>query len=248
MNIKDNFSAIADTYATWRPEYPEPLFKFLASLSTEHNRALDCGTGNGQAAKILAKYYAEVFATDISGAQLKHAVHLPNIHYSVSAAETTDFPDSYFDMICAAQAAHWFQHPAFYKEVQRISKPGAVLALIGYGLVTTDPETDTVIKKLYRDVLGTYWDAERKFIDDHYKSLPFPYEETATPFFQIECDWSFKQLAGYLGTWSALNHYKKEHGNSLPETIIGELKRAWGDENKIRPVRFPIMTKVAVVR
>lgn len=247
MSVKDNFSAIAGQYAAWRPEYPEAVFAYLSSLATGHQRALDCGTGNGQAAKGLAKYFDEVFATDISEGQIKHAVQLPNIQYSISAAEETDFPNQYFDLICAAQAAHWFNHPVFYKEVERISKRGAVLALIGYGLVEISPEVDELIKKLYKDILGFYWDAERRFIDDHYKSLPFPYEEIVVPSIQIHCEWNLERLIGYLNTWSALNHYKKEEGSNPLEAIVPELKQAWGEEDKIRLVRFPVITKVATI-
>jgi ubiquinone/menaquinone biosynthesis C-methylase UbiE len=244
---KDNFSDIAGNYATWRPEYPPELFTYLSSLSTGHNKALDCGTGNGQAAKLLAEFYKEVYATDISEAQLKHAFAMPNIHYSLSTAEKTVFPDKYFDMVCAAQAAHWFNHRLFYKEVERILKPNGVLALIGYGLIEIYSEIDKLLKALYTDTLGSYWDKERKFIDDHYRSLPFPYQETKIPSFQIECEWNFIQLIGYLNTWSALNHYKKiNHINPLEE-VLPALQKIWGDEEISRPVRFPVITKIAVI-
>ena len=248
MSTKDNFSEIAGNYATWRPEYPQEFFTYLSSLSTEHNRALDCGTGNGQAAKLLAKFYKEVYATDISEAQLKHAVALPNIHYSVSPAEKTDFPDQYFDMVCAAQAAHWFKHEVFYKEVERVLKPNGVLALISYGLIEINDDIDKLIKILYTNILAAYWDKERRFIDDHYQSLPFPYKELPIPSFQIDCEWNLAQLIGYLNTWSALNHYKKVKGINPLDEIIAELKNVWGSGDIVRPVQFPIIAKVAVMK
>lgn len=248
MNIKDNFSEIAGNYAAWRPEYPEELFTYLASLSSQNNKALDCGTGNGQAAKLLARHYKEVYATDISAAQLQHTVTMPNIYYSVSAAEKTVFPDSQFDMLCAAQAAHWFDHELFYREAKRILKPGGVLALIGYGLIEINADVDKLIKNLYTDILGTYWDKERKFIDDHYRNLPFPYKEIAVPSFQIECEWNLAQLMGYLNTWSALGHYKKINGINPITEILPALQKIWGADEVSKPVRFPIMTKIAVLQ
>jgi hypothetical protein len=71
LSIEDNFSAITAGYAAWRPDYPEALFTFLASLTKEHDTAWDCATGNGQAAKHSGVYYKDVYATDISAAQLK---------------------------------------------------------------------------------------------------------------------------------------------------------------------------------
>ncbi len=248
MNIKDNFSAIAAGYAAWRPEYPDELFTYLASFSAAHNKALDCGTGNGQAAKLLSTYYKDVYATDISAAQLKHAVRMPNIHYSISAAEKTIFPGNYFDIVCAAQAAHWFDLSAFYKEVERILKPGGLLALIGYGLIEIDEHINILIKTLYKDILGNYWDKERKFIDDHYGSLPFPYIETAVPKFEIKCNWNLLQLLGYLSTWSALGHYKKINNKDPLQELLAALQNAWGEENILKQVSFPVITKIAVLK
>lgn len=248
MNIKDNFSAIAASYANWRPEYPEALFAYLAALTTEHNKALDCGTGSGQAAKLLAAHYEEVYATDISAAQLQHAVILPNIKYSISPAEKTVFPGNYFDMICAAQAAHWFDHAIFYKEAERILKPGGILALIGYGLIAIDVNLDLIIWHLYKDMLGNYWDKERKFIDDHYRSLPFPYAEIKMPQFEIKCNWNLPQLLGYLSTWSALSHYKKSTNEDPLQQLLPALQNAWGKPEEVKPVHFPVISKVAVVK
>jgi SAM-dependent methyltransferase len=173
---------------------------------------------------------------------------MPNIYYSIGGAEKIDFPDQYFDMICAAQAAHWFNHELFYKEVERILKPNGVLALIGYGVIEINDDIDKLIKTLYTGILGTYWDKERRFIDDDYRSLPFPYKETQAPSFQIECEWNFAQLIGYLNTWSALNHYLKEKRINPLDEMISEMQNIWGSEDVVRPVRFPVITKIAVIR
>ena len=247
MNIKDNFSEIAGNYAAWRPEYPEELFIYLASLSAQHDKALDCGTGNGQAAKQLTRHYKEVYATDISTAQLQHAVAMPNIYYSISPAEKTVFPDNFFDMLCATQAAHWFDLEIFYREAERILKPNGVLALVGYGLIEINGNIDKLIKALYTDILGTYWDKERKFIDDHYRSLPFPYKEITAPSLQINCEWNLPQLVGYLNTWSALGHYKKANQKDPLTEMFPALQKIWGGNEILRSVRFPIMAKIAVL-
>ena len=120
------------------------------------------------------------------------------------------------------------------------------MALIGYGLIEINAEIDRLIKTLYADILGAYWDKERRLIDDHYRSLSFPYEETAIPSFKIDCEWNLAQLVGYLNTWSALNHYKKINGiNPLNEMLPG-LQKMWGRADVVRAVQFPIITKVAV--
>ena len=115
--IKDIFSKQADTYATFRPESPVELYEFLFKQTAHFENAWDCGTGNGQVAKVLAKHFKTVHATDISQKQLDNAIQKPNIIYSLERAEQTTLPDSSIDLITVAQAIHWFDFEAFYKEV-----------------------------------------------------------------------------------------------------------------------------------
>src|SRR4028119_14246 len=117
--MKDNFSALADQYSTFRPTYPIELYQYLMSLVRNRDAAWDCGTGNGQVAQELANYFTKVYATDISEAQIKNAVRKETIIYKVERAEKTSFSDNMFDLITVAQAIHWFDFDSFYGEVNR---------------------------------------------------------------------------------------------------------------------------------
>ena len=64
--FQDHFSAKADAYARYRPDYPAALFAWLRSLVSERRRAWDCATGNGQAALALAEHFDEVIATEMA--------------------------------------------------------------------------------------------------------------------------------------------------------------------------------------
>src|SRR6185503_9076126 len=132
--MKDNFSLQSYQYAKFRPTYPKELYDFLLSLVETREVAWDCGTGNGQVANELAKYFKQVYATDISEKQIQQAVKKDNIFYKVESAENTSFPANEFDLITVAQAIHWFSFDEFYNEVNRTIKPGGILAVIGYGL------------------------------------------------------------------------------------------------------------------
>lgn len=77
---KDLFSAGAKAYATYRPDYPRELFAYLLQFVAERKAALDCATGNGQAASALAGFFERVEAIDISEEQLKNAVPKDNLH------------------------------------------------------------------------------------------------------------------------------------------------------------------------
>ena len=156
-------------------------------------------------------------------------------------AEKTNFQGNTFDLITVAQAIHWFNFKDFYKEAKRVLKPNGMIAVIGYSLFKSTLETNKVIWKFYNDVIGSFWDEERRYLDEKYKTIPFPFQEIKAPEFQQEHQWSFEHLIGYLETWSAAKHYEKVNGENPVNLIKKELKTAFGNENKIV---FPILLRL----
>ncbi len=245
--MKDNFSIQAKDYADYRPQYPPELFDFLYSHTSHFNKAWDCATGNGQIAVRLAEKFGQVFATDISQKQLMEAPRKSNIVYTTEQAEQSSFPDHSFDLISVAQAIHWFQFDAFYREVKRTILPGGLFAVIGYGLISIDAEIDPFIRHLYTEVTGPYWDAERKHIDQLYQTIPFPFAQLPAPEMTIRYWWTRAHFTGYLNTWSAVQHYiKKEGSHPITHAFKDALQQKWPDGEK-KEVRFPLMLKAAIV-
>lgn len=243
-NIKDNFSAQAETYRKFRPRYPKELLELILSHCKARKLAWDCGTGNGQVAVELAKRFEKVFATDISEQQLQHAAHLPSIQYSLQRAEKTSFENNSFDLITVAQALHWFDQVAFDREVQRVLKPGGVLAVWGYNLLQIDPETDQSITAFYQNKIGSYWDAERSHIENEYSNLSFNLNEIKTNCtFEIQTEWTLGELKGYLNSWSSVRHFIKKNGQNPVEMLISELSEFWPDE-MVKKVYFPVFLRL----
>lgn len=245
--MKDNFSTGSEAYAQFRPHYPDELFTYLLSLVKNKASALDCGTGNGQVAGVLADHFTEVYAIDISAQQLKAAMQKTNIFYSVQRAEETSFQKNQFDLITVAQAIHWFRFADFYAEVRRMLKPGGVFAIIGYGLLRTEKKLQDLIDHFYKNSIGPYWDPERHYIDEAYQTIPFPFEEINAPDFKMEYNWSFEQLVGYLNTWSAVKHYQKQNHENPVDRIVQDLKEAWDGSEKTAFV-FPVFFRVGKVK
>ncbi|MFM9946024.1 MAG: class I SAM-dependent methyltransferase, partial [Bacteroidia bacterium] len=208
-SIIDNFSERAKSYARFRPVYPENLYDFVYSHVQNFDTAWDCGTGNGQVAVALSEKFKKVFATDVSDSQLALAPSKPNIFYSNTRAEKTDFPDNSFDLITVAQAIHWFDQDAFFKEVFRVAKPNSILALWGYNLLNVNQAINLIIADFYINIVGPYWDAERTIVDEGYSKILFPFYEISAPDFEIEVEWNFEQFIGYLSSWSSVNKYQK---------------------------------------
>ena len=241
--MKDNFSTASGEYASYRPTYPPDFYNYLFTLLPNTRNAWDCGTGNGQVAAVLAGAFENVYATDISRAQLDQAPRLPNVHYSVQPAEKTDFPDGLFDLVIVAQAIHWFDFDRFYSEVRRTAGAGAVLCALGYGRIVISPEIDELVTGFYENVIGPYWDPERRYIDEGYQTLPFPFEEIPSPSFTSRFSWSADHLTGYLNTWSAVRHFTRQNGYNPIEQLRDKISRVWGADEK-REVAFPLLLRI----
>jgi ubiquinone/menaquinone biosynthesis C-methylase UbiE len=218
------------------------MVDFILSFVANKQSALDIATGNGQLAKELSHHFNIVYATDISEKQLDNAEKADNIIYKKEQAEQTSFEDSIFDLVTVAQAVHWFDFDKFHNEMYRIMKPEGLIALIGYGLFATNEETDKIINYLYKDIIGPYWDPERKYIDDNYTTLPFPYKEIPAKHFKSELTWSFEQLAGYLETWSAVQHYKDKKGENPLDIVRKDLRSSW--EKSDQKITFPFLLRL----
>lgn len=241
--MKDLFSAQADAYKKFRPVYPQALYDYILSFVAERECGLDVATGNGQAAVVLATYFKKVYAIDTSAAQLKNAEPKNNIEYFECAAEHTFFKPHTFDLITVAQAYHWLQHEAFAQEAKRIAKRDAVVAVWVYDRFETDNKAlNDLMNLFYFDIVGPYWDAGRKAVDNHYADLPFPYQPLPRQTFYIELTWTKAQIAGYLSSWSAVQSYIQKNGHSPVSLIQKELDTLLG-EAAIQ-LQFPIYLRI----
>jgi len=242
---KDLFSNHAQDYAAFRPTYPKELYDFIFSHVKHFEQVWDVGTGNGQVARDLSKQFVKVFATDISANQIENAFNAENIFY-FQAGETTSFAETSFDLICVAQAIHWFDREKFYAEVNRVAKPGAMIAVWGYSLLSIDPEIDLTINDFYVNVVGPYWDKERRLIDEHYKTITFPFQEIETPSFSFSFQWTLPELQGYLNTWSSVQKLIKEKNFNPVEKLIDQIQPLWKFDKM--EIKFPLFLRMGRVK
>jgi hypothetical protein len=244
----DRFSAQAAQYARYRIDYPSELYAWLLPLVGGRSRAWDCATGNGQVAAVLADYFIEVEATDLSASQLAQAAQRANLHYQVATAEHTPFPDQHFDLITVGQAVHWFNQAAYHHEVRCVARPGAVLAEWGYGLAQTgEPALDALIQYFHNETLRPYWDDNRWHVIDEYVRLPFPFEPVQRARFAVRRQWSAAWYLDYLRTWSAVANYAKQHDGADAVLLVAEeLTQLWGVGE--REVTFPVFARAGQVR
>jgi ubiquinone/menaquinone biosynthesis C-methylase UbiE len=237
MAFIDHFSEKADRYAQARPTYPDALFDFIGANAPARERAWDCATGNGQAAIGLARVFGQVEATDASEQQIANAMQAANVRYSVQPAEATHFAAASFDAVCVAQALHWFDLDRFYPEVNRVLKPGGIIAVTGYDWTHITKEIDFVFERHLLAKIKPYWPAQNTLIMQGYRTVPFPYEEIEAPPFAIEVRWTLQQFLAYAETWTATRRYIAENGRAAIDDTAQALSKVWGDE----PVRLATM-------
>jgi ubiquinone/menaquinone biosynthesis C-methylase UbiE len=244
FNFEDHFSKQSQTYAQYRPRYPDEIYAYLASIAPGHSLAWDCGTGNGQAAIGLAKHFDKVYATDASAEQISRAYSHEKVEYRVEPAEHVSLNDSSADLVTVAVAIHWFNFDEFYREVKRVLKPNGVIAAWTYNLTEITPEIDQLIEEYYLGILNGYWPERIHYLEEKYETIPFPFEEIIPPSFVMEINWNLIQLAGFFDSWSATQRYKAEKGHHPLEIIWPKLMKAWGDENESLLIRWPLHFRI----
>lgn len=244
--MKDLFSNNSALYRQARPTYPIEVMHEILKFVPSTQFAWDCGAGSGQFTQLLAPFFEQIVATDLSAQQLHQAPYFENVSYQVQSAEQTTFAKQSFDLIAVAQAIHWFNFTAFYQEVARTLKEDGVLAVIGYGTPTLkNSELQKILTQLYSVQLKEYWDSERRYIDESYETIPFPFERVNEQGFTMQYDWSKDQLLGYLNTWSAIGHYR-EHNSDRPDPLLEMMCGLEQMDDEIQ-IEFPIFLKIGKI-
>jgi SAM-dependent methyltransferase len=247
--FKDLFSTQAEDYAKFRPVYPNALSEFLASRTARRELAWDCGTGNGQAALALAPHFDCVIATDPSSSQLSQATQHPKVSYHAATAESSGIESGSVDLITVAQAFHWFKHEQFFEEVRRVARgPETLLGVWSYAFSHISPEVDAQVLRYYHDVVGPYWEPERKAVENGYADVSFPFVKVEAPAFHMEVQWTLAHLVGYLQTWSATQAAVRALNRNPLEEITPALEKAWGSASNAKTVRWPLALHLYFVR
>jgi ubiquinone/menaquinone biosynthesis C-methylase UbiE len=231
----------AQEYTAHRPQYPLNLFAYLANLVPHKKVLLDCGTGSGQAARDLTKYFEYVIATDLSYDLLKIAPKESNLIYIKVEAEYLPIRSQTVDMITIGQALHWFSLNKFYGEVNRILKPNGIIAAWCYNQCVINPKINALISKIYRLVTSTEnLTIQRQYVYNHYQTIPFPFKRISTPKFELCVEWNLKELYGYIATWPGLLEYEKNTNTNVLSQLELAFISAWGDINTKKTITWPI--------
>jgi len=234
------FADKAHIYAASRPTYPSTLYQYLVSLCHDTQCAWDAACGTGQAAIDLSRFFTRVYATDISPAQIAAAPQKPNVDYSVQPAEATSFPENTFDLVCVAQALHWFDYTLFWPEVRRVLKAEGLFAAWGYAWFSISPEIDAIIQATILTAVQPYWAAQNRLLWDRYEAVSFPFRKIESPAFELLVQWNLDELFSYLHSWSAVRRCMKVQGTTFFDEAYTAVATQWGDPATKHPAHMDL--------
>jgi ubiquinone/menaquinone biosynthesis C-methylase UbiE len=192
----------------------------------------------------LGDHFEQVIATEPSRAQVDAAERHPHVEYRCEKAEQSSLGDASVDLAVAAQAAHWFEWPRYVAEVERVTKKGALVALVSYGILRVPGDAGRVIAHYYRDVVGSYWPKGREHVENGYRDLAWPWPSVEAPAIDMTAEWTRDELVGYVTTWSATVKLVDQVGPAPFETFRSELAGVWPDQER-RTVTWPLAIRLA---
>ena len=237
--FKDHFSAVAADYASARPDYPAALFDWIAQAAPSTGQAWEAGCGSGQATRDLARHFARVFATDPSAAQVAQARGPANVRFAVEPGERCSLPDASVDVVCVAQALHWFERDAFFAECVRVLRPGGVLVAWGYQDLIVPADLHAA-NEAFQAAIHGYWPPERVLIDEAYAGFDWPFPAVEAPPFQLVAQWTLPRMLGYFSSYSASKRCREATGQDPVSAHAPAFAAAWGDPDAARTMRWPM--------
>lgn len=207
MEVADKFNDCANAYKHARPSYPVGLFKWMASLTTEHKIALDCGTGNGQAALQLTTHFDTIIAVDSNQNQINEAPYHPNITYLCTKIEKLALDDKSINLIICASSAHWFALDDFYSFCNRALKEDGKIVCFTYTWPDIKHPCVQKILACEKKKINPFWSKGSLYHLNQYKTIPFPFQPIIAPNFQFKMYWTIEEIIQFFSTWACIKYY-----------------------------------------
>lgn len=244
----ERFSDRAETYAKYRPGYPNEMLQFLETLIAPPAAAADIGSGTGILTRQLLKSGYEVWAVEPNEAMRRAAEPTlsgyPACRSIDGTAEATTLEDQAVDLITCAQAFHWFSRVQTRLEFSRILKPDGWIAL----LWNERQEDATPINRAYDNLLKAmatdYQNVNhRRVATEDIQAFFAPAEVQLRTFANhqtLDCD-------GFLGRLISCS-YVPNLGQPGHQEIVEEAKKVFEAHQDGGKIIFEYETKVYVGR
>ncbi|MFA6957766.1 MAG: class I SAM-dependent methyltransferase [Thermoanaerobaculia bacterium] len=149
------FDGRAALYAKGRPSYPDAVIDFIAEEAGEtQGRAADLGAGTGISTRLLARHFPAVVAVE-PNIEMALASRVASPRYVLGRTERLPFRDRALDLVTAFNSFHWFVPGEAMPEIDRVLRPGGLLAVVWPDWDFDDPFTKEFVT-LMRRAAGDY--------------------------------------------------------------------------------------------
>jgi hypothetical protein len=108
-----------------------------------------------------------------------------------------------------------------------------------------DVNLDPVMQAFYWETVGPYWPPERRYVEDGYRSIDFPFMELTAPSLSMRENWTLPQFIGYLRSWSSVGRYVDDKGEDPVVAIEERMAPYWGTRS--RGVSWPLSLRLGQV-
>lgn len=222
-----DFGKTSKAYAKFRDIYPEEVFEKLHDIGVgvQGSRWLDLGTGTGVIPRGLAKYGADIVATDISEQQITEAIALSkdysNIKYEVLAAEDISYPEHSFDAVTACQCFWYFDPNTVVPVIKSLLKRGGIFLKLYMSYLKEESiaqDSNSIVKRINGNWKGA--SPALQDLNTHY--FEDPHTETMLVDIPFTRDsWHGRMMAsrGVMASMNAeqLAQFDAEHKKMLEE-------------------------------
>ena len=182
------FERAADDYERARPSFPSEAVELLRErLDLRPGRTvLDLAAGTGKLTRLLVGTGARVIAVEpLAGMRAVLEEAVPGAEVLDGTAEAIPVEDASVDAATVAQAFHWFDLDAAYRELHRVLRPGGGLAVVWNTRDVPNPlhsAIDAVLKPIRDEAAG--YELGREFDSPARSELFSEYEIWRQPWTQ----------------------------------------------------------------
>lgn len=248
MPVQDptqRFSSKVENYVRYRPGYPPEVIQLLGEQCglTSERIIADIASGTGIFTRLLLENGNRVFGVEPNANMRQAAVEFLSTYSRFTnvegTAEATTLPAHSVDMVTAAQAAHWFDHPKTRKEFVRILKPGGWVVLLW-----NERRLDsTPFLRDYEQVLLTYGtdyqDVRHENTTANIKDLFAP-SDYRLSVFEMRQSLDYSELEGRLLSSS----YIPQHTDPKYEAMLRALRQVFDQHQQNGRVSLDYDTRV----
>lgn len=146
------FTGLGELYRKARPHYPAEAVDWIVSRPGLE-LVVDVACGTGILTRALVRPGLRVVGVEPNADMRRQAEGLECLE---GVAENLPFPNGSVSLLTCAQALHWFDRPAFYREAQRVLRPDGWLAVLDNNRDLSDPFMQAYESLLELRSQGTY--------------------------------------------------------------------------------------------